>query len=128
MAAEGDLIREIQLICSHGDVRLFRNQVGEAWQGTTITTPEGILLKHPRRIQFGLAKGSSDLIGWKAVAITPDMVGQSLAVFVSVEVKTPRGSFQTGQRPWLNSVEEFGGISGVARSLADAQTILGLAR
>jgi ribosomal protein S19 len=39
-------------------------------------------------VQFGLCKGSADLIGWKRVTVTPEMVGSTVAVFTSIEVKT----------------------------------------
>ena len=62
------------------NLRLFRNQVGQLPDPRT-----------GRYIQFGLAKGSSDLIGFKTVKVTPDMVGQEIAQFVSLEIKTETG-------------------------------------
>ncbi len=96
-------------------LRLFRNQVGQ--------------LPHPksgRYVQFGLAKGSSDLIGFKKVKITPDMVGKEIAQFVSIEIKTNKGKPTQIQKNWLNYIHESGGISGVARSIKDALNILSL--
>ena len=76
--------------------------------------------QHGRPVQFGLAKGSADLIGWTTRTITPDMVGQQVAVFTSIEVKTATGRLRPEQRQWLESVQAAGGIAGVARSVEDA--------
>ena len=74
-------------------------------------------------MQFGLCKGSADLIGWRTVTITPDMVGQQVAVFLSIEVKTPTGRIRPEQQQWLETVQAAGGIAGVARSVEDAQRL-----
>tara|TARA_R100000458_G_C8131988_1_gene146641 strand:+ start:262 stop:615 length:354 start_codon:yes stop_codon:yes gene_type:complete len=96
-------------------LRLFRNQVGQ------LPDPNS-----GRYVQFGLAKGSSDLIGFKTIEITPDMVGQKIAQFVSIEVKTAKGRPTPQQKNWLNCVASAGGISGIARSPEDAKKILEL--
>jgi hypothetical protein len=95
------------------DVRLFRNQVGQLPDPRT-----------GRPVQFGLAKGSADLVGWKTVTVTPDMLGQQIAVFTSIEVKTPNGRLSGPQRNWLHTVQTAGGIAGVARSPEDAALII----
>ena len=73
---------------------------------------------------FGLAKGSADLIGWRTVIITPEMVGQRLAVFTSIEVKTPTGRVRPEQHAWMAAVSGAGGIAGIARSVQDANDLL----
>jgi len=93
-------------------LRLFRNNTG------TLPDP-----KTGRPIQFGLARGSSDLVGWRSVVITPDMVGQRVAVFTAIEIKTPTGRITPAQRAWLEAVTKAGGIAGIARSVADALRI-----
>jgi dihydroxyacid dehydratase/phosphogluconate dehydratase len=52
------------------------------------------------------------------------MVGQQVAVFASIEVKTPTGRIRPEQRAWLETVQAAGGIAGVARSVEDAQVLL----
>ena len=94
------------------DLRIFRNQVGQLPDPRT-----------GRPVQFGLARGSADLIGWRTITITPDMVGRRIAVFTSIEVKTPTGRLTPAQRNWLNAVTASGGIAGVARNLNDALRI-----
>ena len=95
------------------NLRLFRNQVGQLPDPRT-----------GRYIQFGLAKGSSDLIGFKTIKITPEMIGQDLAVFTSIEVKTNSGQLSKYQHNWLQAVKKAGGIVGVARNVKDALNIL----
>jgi hypothetical protein len=75
-------------------------------------------------VRYGLQPGSSDLIGWRTVTITPDMVGQQVAVFTSIEVKTPTGRLRPEQQQWLDAVQAAGGIAGVARSVSEAQSLL----
>ena len=93
-------------------LRLFRNNTG------TLRDP-----KTGRPIQFGLTRGSADLIGWRTVTVTPEMVGQQIAVFTSIEVKTPSGRVTPEQWTWLENVMRAGGIAGIARSVADALRI-----
>ena len=104
--------QEIRIACSTGDTRLFRNNTG------TLKDQNG------RPVQFGLCKGSADLIGWKRVTVTPEMVGQQVAVFLSIEVKTPTGRVRPEQQQWLDAVQTAGGIAGVARSVEDALDLL----
>ena len=71
-------------------------------------------------MQFGLARGSADLIGYRTVTITPDMVGQRVAIFTSLEVKTPTGRIQPEQANWQRTIAAAGGIAAVVRSVDDA--------
>lgn len=59
-----------------------------------------------RLIRFGLANESKalnesiksgDLIGWRSVVITPEMVGQRVAIFTSVECK--KAEWKPGEDP-----------------------------
>jgi hypothetical protein len=75
-------------------------------------------------VRYGLQPGSSDLIGWRTVTVTPEMVGSQVAVFTSIEVKAASGRLSPEQRQWLDAVQAAGGIGGVARSVADAVAIL----
>jgi hypothetical protein len=95
------------------DVRLFRNQVGQLPDPRT-----------GRPVQFGLARGSADIVGWKTKVITEDDLGKSYAIFTSIEVKTPKGKATPSQNSWLECVRNAGGIAGIARSVDDALQIL----
>jgi hypothetical protein len=92
-------------------VRLYRNNCG------VLQDRRGV------PVRYGLQPGSSDLIGWRTVTITPDMIGQRIAVFTSIEVKTPTGRLRPEQQQWLDAVQAAGGIAGVARSVEDALRI-----
>lgn len=100
-------------IGSRPDVRIFRNNVGEGFQGKIISERDGLmLLEKPRRIRFGLMVGSGDLIGWQTVTITPDMVGQKIARFTSVETKRLRGGIvKPEQENWKLQVNQSGGYA-----------------
>jgi hypothetical protein len=112
--AETTLQQQIRLaVGSRSDLRLFRNSVGSLPDPRT-----------GRLVTFGLARGSADLIGWRTVTITPEMIGQRLAVFTSIEVKTPTGRLRPEQQAWLGVVRSAGGVAGVVRSVSDAEDLL----
>ena len=109
--SETDLQQRIRLaLGTRPDLRLFRNNTG------TLPDP-----RTGRPVQFGLARGSADLIGYRTVTITPDMVGQQVAVFTSLEVKTPTGRIRPEQTNWLHSIKRAGGIAAIVRSVDDAR-------
>ena len=112
MASEQTIQQHIRLACSIGSCRLFRNNTG------TLRDING------RPVSFGLCKGSADLIGWTTRTITEDMVGQQIAVFTSIEVKSSSGRVKPEQQQWLNAVAAAGGIAGIARSVGEAMDIL----
>jgi hypothetical protein len=112
LSSEQQIQQEIRIACGTGPVRLFRNNTGTLRD------------QHGRPVQFGLCKGSADLIGWRTVTVTPDMVGTQVAVFLSIEVKTPTGRLRPEQQQWLDAVQAAGGIAGVARSVDDALRIV----
>jgi hypothetical protein len=87
---------------AHG-LWLFRNNVG------------AYVAKDGRRIAYGLHKGSADCIGWRSHTVQPADVGRTLAVFVSVEFKSARGTLRPEQKRWLEIVNEAGGLAVVAR-------------
>ncbi len=72
-----------------------------------------------RWVRFGLANSSkqesdtfasADLIGIYQVTVTPDMIGQVIGQFYSVEVKKPgKGRITQAQRQWAALVTAKGG-------------------
>ena len=102
---------QIRLTLSRGPTRLFRNNTG------------ALRDQNGRLVQFGLCKGSSDLIGWHSVEITPEMVGQTVACFVAIEIKD-KGRATKEQKAFISRVLEAGGLAGVARSIEEAEGVL----
>jgi hypothetical protein len=82
---------------------LFRNNVGLA------------KLADGRRIRYGLCPGSSDLIGWKTITVTPEMIGQKIAVFTAIEVKSRWGKTSAKQQNFIDVVRRAGGIAEIRR-------------
>tara|TARA_E500000178_G_C16355911_1_gene459546 strand:+ start:181 stop:417 length:237 start_codon:yes stop_codon:yes gene_type:complete len=76
-------------------------------------------------VQFGVGSpGGSDLIGYRRVRVTEEMVGQEIAQFAAVEVKTPKGRVKAEQQQFINHVLSAGGVAGIARSVDEAQKLL----
>jgi len=93
------------------DIRLFRNNVGLAFQGEIVSDENRmIVIKNYRRIRFGLIDGSGDYIGWKSVIITQEMVGKKIAQFLSVETKKVKGVRKPNQINWCIVINKNGGI------------------
>ncbi len=125
--SEKSIQSNILLACSRDDTRLFRNNVGQAWQGRAIEITyrgaRGQFIPNATPVRYGLCVGSSDLIGWRTVTITADMVGQRIALFAAVEVKH-RAPTTEEQTRFIENVRVAGGLAGVARSEEEAQLIL----
>ena len=111
LSNEAYVQNKIRLAVGSGDVRLFRNNTG------------ALLDMQGRLVKFGLCKGSSDLIGFRSITITPDMVGQKIAVFSAIEVKD-KGKATVEQKNFINIINNAGGYAGVAKNVNDAKKIL----
>lgn len=116
MASESRVQSLVRLEGPRFDVKLWRNNVG------VLTDKDG------RPVRYGLANDSkelnkvlksSDLIGWRTVTVTPDMVGRKVAIFVARECK-PEGWRFTGtdrelaQQNWIALVNQDGGDAAFA--------------
>lgn len=127
---ETTLMHRIMLALTNAGARVFRNNVGTGWAGSahvcrgrpeTVTlNPGDVLVRKARPLRAGLCVGSSDIIGWRAVVVTPDMVGRSVAIFTAVEVKSQSGALTTEQQRFLGAVEQAGGIAIEARDADQA--------
>lgn len=125
---EADFMRRCMKRATDAGGRLFRNNVGNGWVGRMSRNRDGsITISDPRPLHAGLAVGSGDLIGWMPVEITPEMVGQTVAVFASVETKGARGRASQAQMLWADAISRAGGLSGIARTDADLDNILRVA-
>jgi hypothetical protein len=111
---EQQIQQAIFLELGRGPVRLWRNNTGT------------LLDRQGRPVQFGLCKGSSDLIGLRSITIGPEHLGQRLAVFAAIEVKSATGRVTTEQAAFIDQVQQMGGLAGVARSVSDAAAYLHL--
>lgn len=110
---EAAIQQQVRLALARAGVAAFRNNVGQ------YTDP-----KTGRPIRYGLGVGSSDLIGWTPIVVTPDMVGRQIAVFTAVEVKAERGRPTDAQINFIEQVLKAGGFAGIARSPRDAVEIV----
>ncbi len=104
---ETALQNKIRLAIAAPNVKMFRNNVGQIGG-----------------LSFGLCKGSSDLIGFTSKTITPEMVGQQVAIFTAIEVKTDKGKISPAQTKFIELVNRSGGIGAVVRSIDDAMDVL----
>lgn len=109
---EAELLKKLMLDGSKLGLRLFRNQVGS------------YELKDGRWITSGLCVGSSDLIGYLPIAITREMVGRRVAVFVAVEAKGPHGRARPEQQQFVDVINQAGGIGVITQGPDLAPEIL----
>lgn len=133
MATDTGFLRRLLLACSRGPVRLFRNSVGVGWVGKVerpsratqvMVFPGDIVIRKARVLHAGLHEGSGDLIGWVAREVRPEHVGQTWAVFASLEAKEGTGRMSKEQRNWREQVAAAGGIAGEVRSVEEAERLL----
>lgn len=119
---ESELQKQIQLDASKRGARLWRNN-----SGATFICEHAQTCPHANRqpVRFGLGNDSakmnavmksSDLIGITPVVITADMVGQTVGVFTSIEVKRPGWRWagtkrEIAQNAWIEMVKSLGGIA-----------------
>lgn len=109
--SEARVQSEIRLEAARKGVRLYRNNSG------------ALKDEHGRLVRFGLGNESTtlnrkfksaDLIGWRTITITPDMVGCKIAQFLARECKY-EGWVYTGsereqaQKAFLDLVVAEGG-------------------
>lgn len=122
---ENKLIKQNMLELDPYTQRRFRINSGMAWAGSVlrgfsimsyikkIGTKKCILIVNPRPFH-GAPEGFPDVIGWDTIEITPDMVGQRVAVFVGDEYKTT-GRLSKEQKIFGGMLEHMGGIWRVIR-------------
>ena len=124
--SEHAIQNEIRLGIS-GKATMFRNNVAVSWVGDVTELKDGsVLIRNARRLHAGLCEGSSDLIGWRSLIITPEMVGERIAVFAALEVKSKTGRATAGQKNFCERVIEAGGLAGIVKSLDDAKKVLAI--
>lgn len=104
MKDESEVSQLIQIQARHYGCTLLRNNAGACIDNTG------------RLVRYGLGNlskqqtakiASSDLIGIQKVVITPDMVGQTLGLFVAVEVKKEAWNPEKKLNPRENAQKAF---------------------
>ncbi len=114
----------VMMAASQSGATIFRNNVGQGVLGQIVKQDGGIFhIINGRRVAYGLCPGSSDLIGWRTITVTPEMVGKRLALFLALEVKTPTGKATPEQINFINAVRKSGGLAGIVRSPDDAVSV-----
>lgn len=133
MTPEAKATEVVRLSASSLNSRIFRNNSG------------GCIDSTGRMIKFGLGNDGSkaskqlkfgDYIGFTPVLITPDMVGQTVAVFTNLEIK-PDGDMQKtltaacrlGSREYYQwktceLVKNNGGFAGFVTNAQDVEQVL----
>jgi len=88
--------------------RLFRNQ---RYHGQVVRNGQVT----PQWVDTGLTDGAGDLIGYKIITVTSEMVGKKIARFASIEAKTDTGTASADQKNFINQVKSDGGIAGIIK-------------
>lgn len=78
-----------------------------------------------RFIKYGVASpGGSDLIGFKSVIVTQEMVGSKVAIFTAIECKNSKGGrLSPEQERFINLVKDSGGIAEVISNVDEVLQI-----
>lgn len=97
-------------------VKLWPNPVGLATAGKVVkrftqNKKSYALIENPRPVKFGLAKGSSDCVGFKV-----EKIGNfSIPRFLGVEIKVGKDTLKPEQLNFMKMVNNSGGCAGVVR-------------
>lgn len=127
---EHEIQNEIRLLLGRRpDIRIFRANVGQAWTGERIErrADGSVIIRGARPFSTGLPAGWPDLFGFRAVTVTPELIGAALPVFAAIEVKALGGRLRPEQEQILATLRSMGALCGVARSYEEAAAILGIA-
>lgn len=109
---ESQIQRDIRIHLNKGSTRAWRNNIAK-------------LKVRGQWVNYGIPGiGGSDLIGFHSITITPDMIGQRVAVFLAIECKSATGKPSPAQTNFLDFVTASGGIAGVANSAESALNII----
>ncbi len=123
-ASESNVQSRVRLEAAKLNWRLFRNNSGAG------------ALENGSFVRWGLGNDSeqvnkvmksSDLIGWRPVRITSEMIGQTIAQFVAIECKAEgwkykNNAHEKAQKRFIDMVLADGGY---AKFLADPKQLTG---
>lgn len=97
---ETNILKECLMALSKAGVMAWRQNTG------------ALKDSNGRLVQYGLCKGSSDIIG----------IGSD-GVFIAIEVKALGGKIRPEQQTFIDNIRRMGGRAGVARSADEAVRI-----
>lgn len=132
MTSPANQNRLSQLAASKLGARLWRMNVGLGWIGESVkftkrdvvsVSAGDVLIRQARPFRSGI-EGMSDGCGLVPVEITPDMVGQKVAMFLAVEDKQGSGRRTKEQTQFIKAIRALGGRAGVARNDDDVAAIV----
>jgi hypothetical protein len=107
---ETNVWKTLQLELSPLGFRLFRNQ---RYKGKT---DKGIW------IDCGVGgDGGADLVGYRILTITPEMVGSIVAQYVELEAKTDTGVASKEQKMRSEVLNKNGALAVIAKSVEDVK-------
>ncbi len=134
---EASVLKRVMLASAQLGMTLWRNNVGKAYMGTKlpfvratlhhengertmIYAPDAVIISAPRFVDFGLCKGSADLIGVEPHVVTQADVGRTLGVFVALECKRDARSTATAQQQnFVEFIRRCGGVAAVVHDPSD---------
>lgn len=112
---ETNVWKQMQLDLSPDGFRLFRNQRYKGY------TDKGFF------VDAGIGgNGGGDLVGYKIMTITQDMVGKKIAQYTEIEAKTSKGRPSDDQLKRINRLTLDGGIAGICTCADDVKKLLTL--
>lgn len=92
------------------DERLFKINAGMGWQGKIVRrTKTTITIRNPRPLHAA-PEGWPDLAGWTSIVITPEMVGDVVAVFTAEEIKAGNDRLSPVQKIFKKILISMGAI------------------
>ena len=101
------------------------NPFGRLWKNYT----GHVMTMDSRRIKVGIpppkgkgeGAGGSDQLGWETIEITPEMVGEKIAIFTAKELKTYGDRLKDNQADFLTLVYKNGGRASIVWEREDGQ-------
>lgn len=121
---ESQLLADIMLAHSKGNMRLLRTNSGTAWAGKIVHQDHQRIIISPYHAIKLCPEGTADVCGAVSEIITADMVGQRVAIAVGLELKIGRRQPTAEQLAFGAILRRLGGRWGIARSVEDARRIL----
>lgn len=107
---EHDIQNSIRIALAHRNIYTERMNAGKFWGGKVLAHDgRHLVLDNPTQV-IGAAPGTADLVGFRPLQVTPDMVGKTIAQFVAIEVKKPGERPRENQLRYLRMINQRGGV------------------